>query len=98
MQNILHVVQIHHTFNYIVNDLENLVFGKLLIFLMNLVEKTAVFQIFSDQLVFVSRNAYSHVQNDIRMFKPTEDLQLFEKILLILMFSSFYIIFDRNRT
>ena len=95
MQKVFHVVQIHHSFDYFVSDLNLLDLGELLLLFMELVEQTAILQELSDQDKLFSSNADTHIENYIGMFQVAYYHDFLHEILSMPMFCRFEVIFDR---
>lgn len=67
-------MQVNHTFDDIINNLKDFVLCELFLLFVKLIEKTAVLQILRNELVLVSCNANTHVQNDVGMLQTTQNL------------------------
>ncbi len=71
MQDVFHVVKINHSLDNVVDDVKDLLFCELFFGLVDLIEKTAVLKVLSDQLVFFSSDADAHVKDYVGMFEST---------------------------
>ena len=68
MEYLLHVVQVHHAFDNIEQDFDLFKGSELLLLFVELVEKTAVFEVFGDKSVFVCGDAHAHIKDNVRVF------------------------------
>lgn len=83
MQDLFHIVQVNHALNDGKKNLYLLLTSEMLLFLMELIKKTAIFKIFSDESVLAGSNAHSHVEDYVWMLQIRNYLQLLHEILLM---------------
>lgn len=74
MKDLLHIVKVNHTLDYIKQDLYLLKWREFLLLFVELVEQTAIFEVFSDESILVCGDTHAHIQYNIRMFEVTYDL------------------------
>jgi hypothetical protein len=69
-------MKINHSFDNVINDLKNFLFGELFFLFVDLIKQTSVLKVFSDELILVGGDANPHVKNDIGVFEVAEDFEL----------------------
>ena len=76
MEYVFHVMKINHSFDNVIDDLKNFLFGELFFLFVDLIKQTSVLKVFSDELILVGGDANPHVKNDIGVFEAAEDFEL----------------------
>ena len=94
MQNIFHVLKVDHGFNYCIGDFNLLLFSKDTMLFVQLVIKTAIFEVLSDKSIPINSDTHPHVENHIRMFQIADDLQLLQKISFVCIFTRFKVLLN----
>lgn len=95
MNHVFHTMKIDHPPNNIINNLEYFIAAKSCFFIMELIKEASIFKKLCDQLILVYSDTHPHIQNNIRVFKIAQNIDLFHKIFSIFMIlPGFHIIFD----
>lgn len=74
MEDFLHIVKVNHTLDDIKQDLYLLEWREFLLLFVELVEKTAILEVFSDESILVCGDTHAHIQYNVRMLEVTYDL------------------------
>jgi hypothetical protein len=97
VQNLLHVVQIDHPLDNSKQNLGLFDRGKLLLFLMELVEEGPILKVLRDKGVLIGSDTHAHIKYDIGVFEVTDDLQFLHEVLLVAVLASLEVVLDGDQ-
>ena len=61
---------------------------------MQLIEKRAILQVFSDERILIGCDTHTHIKDNIGMLKITDDHKFFHEVLFMTVLSSLQVILD----